>query len=201
MLYMPGYILEILNYEFDLKLGTTELDFLHRFLKGTSSVYGIYSELATQYVLRQDGKILSENVHIFQRLDSSLLGKGMAYKNVHKRIKRLAELRLIQEFDHKYPGTHGAKFYRITRKGLFFLIYSSRLYPSLIRLDNLIHYHGDPILETIFFPYFEDKSLSRYTPTFHFAISFYLAECCRFNIGTQLKALKKRRSAMKRVRV
>ena len=68
----------------------------------------------------------------------------MAYKNVHKRIKRLAELHLIEEFRHKYPGTHGAKFFKITSKGIFYLMYSSRLYPTSLRLENLIRYHGDP---------------------------------------------------------
>ena len=91
---MGGYISEILSYEPGLMVGTTELDFLHRFLKGECSAYTIYSELANPHVDSQDGKIFSRKVHIFHRLDSRLLGKGMAYKNVNKRIKRLAELHL-----------------------------------------------------------------------------------------------------------
>jgi hypothetical protein len=148
-------------------------------------VYRIYSELDNPPVLSQDGKIFPKYERIFHRIDSSLIGKGMAYKNVHKRVTRLADLHLIEEFDYKYPGTHGAKYYKITDKGIFYLIYSSRTYPDSLRLENLIRYHGDPVLETILFPYFEDKSLTRYTFTFLYALSSYLAECC----GTMLGAI------------
>jgi hypothetical protein len=180
---MGGYISEILSYEPNLMLGTTELDFLNRFLKGKCSAYTIYSELADPHVLSQDGIIFSENVHIFQRLDRRFLGKGMAYKNVHKRVARLAELHLIEQINYKYSGRHSAKFYKITPKGIFYLIYSSSLYPDSLRLENLIRYHGDPVLETILFPYFEDKSFARYTMIFLFAVSSYLAGCCETMLG------------------
>ena len=86
---MGGDISEILSYEPDLMVGTTELDFLHRFLKGECSAYTIYSELANPHVDSQDGKIFSRNVHIFHRLDSRLLGKGMGQQECPQEDKEI----------------------------------------------------------------------------------------------------------------
>ena len=196
---MSGYISEILNYEIDLVLGTTEVDFLQRFLKGKCSAYMIYSELANPHIESQDGNIYSENVHLFHRADSKLLGRRMAYKNVHTRIMRLAELHLIEKINHKYPGRHGAKFYKITRKGIFFLIYSSSFSPSSLRMDDLIRYHGDSVLETVLFPYFEDESLARHTARFFFAVSFYLVECCEIMLS-EIKDIREEKDHDKKTR-
>ena len=107
---MGGYMSEVLNYETDLHLGRTEMDFLQRFARGKASAYNIYSERG------------SEPYHT---LDQSLRTSTMAYKNVHKRVKRLVELGLIHEVTNRSfeERQHNAKDYGITDKGIFYVIY------------------------------------------------------------------------------
>ena len=45
----------------------------------------------------------------------------MRYKNVHKRVKRLHELKLIEITKRKNP-THGAIYYRLSTGGIYYLI-------------------------------------------------------------------------------
>jgi hypothetical protein len=112
------------------------------------------------------------------RLYSFLKSKrnSMAYKNVHKRVKRLEHLSLISEI--KSDSSHGSKFYKLTSEGLFYLL--SRF--SRIPLTWLIQYKDDVILKTLIFPYFEEHTLS--IISVQREISHYLQECCQMVVST-----------------
>lgn len=171
---MSGYISEVLSYEANLKLSSTETDFLYRIAKGACSVYKIYSELKTQTQFNANYN------SVFSRIDLDRIGKAMAYKNVHRRIMKLLKLRLIKEVNPlKLPGVHGAKYYTITSKGTFYLIYFRML---LLPIKDLPQYHGNIVLDTILFPYFDDHTLKRLTTRVMSHLALYLGECCEITL-------------------
>jgi hypothetical protein len=112
------------------------------------------------------------------KLYSSLKSKrnSMAYKNVHKRVKRLEQLSLISEI--KSDSSHGAKFYRLTSEGLFYLLSK---FPR-IPLTWLIQYKDNVILKALIFSYFEERTLSLISVQRE--ISHYLQECCQMVLST-----------------
>jgi hypothetical protein len=85
------------------------------------------------------------------------------YKNTHKRVKRLESLGLIEpvkETEIKAEDTkHGAKYYRITDAGMFYMFREggdkvSELLPSIIEA------HGNYLIfETFLYPYFKKETL------------------------------------------
>lgn len=168
------YTSEVSRYETDLSLSQIEIDFLQRIAQERCSAYSIFAELRNLETALKDNT--KKKVRILPRTDLKRTGKSMAYKNVHRRIHKLLEFRLIKEIKLKGSlNVHKAKVYEITSKGIFFLIYFKLF---LIRIDDLIQYHGDVILETILFPYFEDNTLKRSTTHFMSILSLYLGNCC-----------------------
>ena len=152
-----GYIQEIIAYQDpNMILGETERNFLNLFQDGPRSAYSIYS-----YFKERNQK--------------------KAYKNVHKTVSRLVALGLTrmltkqEETASNRLNIFRAKYYRITDKGLFYLILykSSGLSPSLLILfkDNIV-------LRNLLFQYFEKETIRRLTPRLYFAIVLYLVECC-----------------------
>lgn len=116
------------------------------------------------------------------KLHSLLKTKGisMAYKNVHKRVKRLEHLSLINEVKGGGRGDsfHGAKFYRLTSEGLFYLLH--RVSPILP--GWLVRYNDSVILKTLLFPYFEESSLNLLGVNIE--IGRYLQGCCEIILST-----------------
>lgn len=157
---LEGYMSEVIGYD-NTYLGPVEIVLLERFAKEKLSAYKIYSVLKA-------AKQIS------------------AYKNVHKRVKRLRELGLIAETrypqDH-FETYHGAIYYQITSKGIFYLIYSPL---SQLNLRDLMKYRNDVILNTLLFPFFEESTLERHTVRVFYAIVLYLFDCCE----TTLRAVK-----------
>lgn len=176
---MSAYISEVKGYESELWLSQTETDFLERIARERCSAYNIFRELQTPTVVERNHRIHTEDIKILSRTDPKRLGKPMAYNNVLRRIKRLLELRLIKETTSTQSNPRKAKFYGITSKGLFYLIHF-RLF--LLRTGDLTQHHGDVILETTLFPYFEDSTLKRCTVHFKSILSLYLGECCEITL-------------------
>jgi hypothetical protein len=184
---MSEYTREVSVYETNLWLSPTEVDFLERISKHPCSTYNIYLELKRPTIVERDDSIHPEDIKVLSRTDPERLGKGIAYKNVLTRIQRLLKFHLIKEItisEQKNP--HNAKVYEITSKGIFYLIHF-RLF--LLRTGDLTQYHGDVILETILFPYFEDSTLRRYTIHFKSIMSLYLSECCEITL-TEVKRIQ-----------
>lgn len=145
---------------------------------------------------KEDG--VRKKIRIFPRTDPECVGKSMAYKNVHRVLQKLQRLHSIKEVESKqFSGVHRAKYYTITSKGLFYLIYFKRFF---LRLESLIRYRNDVILDTILFPYFErDTFLRRYTTRFMFILAYYLGECCDLTLAA-VKDMREQKDIDKRER-
>ena len=98
--------------------------------------------------------------------------KPMAYKNAHKRIRRLHSLGLIQELKGTFK--HGAIKYELTSRGLFQLLLTKGLAPHVLNLhkDNII-------LEIILYQFFEVETIKKFITIPRFiALRNFLRECC-----------------------
>jgi hypothetical protein len=123
----------------------------------------------------------------------------MAYKNVHKRIKQLHSLKLIEQIKIKTKTLHNPKYYRLTTGGIFNLIYNGQIslsapgmfsliyngqlsleFPGIEKINKLFqNYSKNIIFRTILYPYFEEQSLSQIDSTIIIEdILDYLKKCC-----------------------
>ena len=99
--------------------------------------------------------------------------KGMAYKNVHTRVKRLLELNLITQMEVK----KGAKFYKISPYGLIHYI-------SYIITENhrfIIYNLDNPVMQYLLLQIFEKDTVNDFwnLKEFHSReIMQYLHDCC-----------------------
>jgi hypothetical protein len=104
----------------------------------------------------------------------------IAYKNIHKRIKRLESLEFIEPVKTKNTK-HGAIFYRISEAGMFQL-FIYRIYPILASfLHSILVNNGNySIFETFLYPYFRKETLTVTEPNYaiRLAIVNYLNSCC-----------------------
>jgi len=98
-----------------------------------------------------------------------------SYKNTHKRVKRLAQLKLIEEI--KGDHDRGAKYYRISAYGriafLAKLTSESRSYIT----DN----KNDILVRHLLFQFFEDETIDSFASLKEFPtidIGDYLHDCC-----------------------
>lgn len=90
---------------------------------------------------------------IFKKFNQSVTKKGIAYKNIHKRVKRLEKLNLIQPTNEKYD--RGAKHYKITPYGLTSLL-------CTYRPDDPDYIHSNKkniVISSLLLEYFEDDTI------------------------------------------
>lgn len=112
---------------------------------------------------------------VFKYYKETPLEKPMAYKNIHKRIKRLEEMKLIQPLEKNFE--RGAKHYEITTYGLF-------VYMSLFTSESakFIHHHKDNvILKSLLSEYFEEEtidSIRSLKDSNTVELGEYMYECC-----------------------
>ena len=149
-----GYILELGDYQ-EANLGDIESLFLRRIADGYTSAYNLFLYLKSPETHAHPHK------------------KPMAYKNVYKRVRRLEELKLI-EFEKK--AGRNAKHYKLTTKGLWYIISDVRTYDT----NLFLKYKDNIILQTLLYPYFEYETIEkcRHYSSLHSIISQYLRECC-----------------------
>ena len=99
---------------------------------------------------------------------------SMAYKNVHRRIRRIHEAGLIEEI--KKPGgyKHGAINYRLTSRGLMYL-FSELMTPK--NIDEIMFQHpGNTLFKFFVYDYFEKRTLEHSTQTLRFLLQDYIEE-------------------------
>jgi hypothetical protein len=118
---------------------------------------------------------------------SSLRGNSgeMAYKNVHKIVKHLHSLKLIElvgkkSINEERESIHNPKYYRLTTGGIFSLINNYLGNPGVEFTKKFIQNYSENILfRTLLNPYFEDQSLSHFDKrTIFEQILGYLNKCC-----------------------
>ena len=103
----------------------------------------------------------------------------MAYKNVHKRIKRLCVLELIKEAKGNFPRR--AKKYELTNKGLFQIMILGNVFGVAFNLTSPdFKYSNNIIITTILYQFFEVESIYKFmTPFRGILLAEYLRNCCR----------------------
>jgi hypothetical protein len=102
--------------------------------------------------------------------------KPMAYKNVHKRVKRLQDLNLIEEVKEKRGRWRNEIKYKVTPFGLFQRLLLVEVPVS--RAAILRRNKDSLILQTILYRYFEPKSIAKFESYALRIIANYLKKCC-----------------------
>lgn len=120
------------------------------------------------------------------------IGKGMAYKNVHSRVKILKELKRIEKDTEIQKPLRNAIPYKLTTSGLFYIIYKITNYP----VSLLTKYRNNIVLQTLLYRYFQDITIKRYGGRLQITLIQYLREACDItlygfvNAGVSEKALR-----------
>ena len=125
-------------------LGRTESMILDCFAnKDSQSVYGIFKEL----------------------------GKTIAYKDVHKRVKRLLQLKLIEQIDDHFE--RGAKHYRITPYGLITKLSGAiDIRPRFILINK-----KNVVIQSLLLQFFEEQTIESF---FRFLKEFPTEDICYY---------------------
>ena len=83
-------------------------------------------------------------------------GRKISYKNVHKRIKKLHSLGLIERLDGSESNKHAAIFYRLSSFGVYFSI---RNY--LAGIELLSNHSRNPLFDIILYRFISKKTLEQ----------------------------------------
>jgi DNA-binding PadR family transcriptional regulator len=135
-------------------LGDVESLFLIKIAGGPKSAYSLFSQLKSQ-------------------------SKPMAYRNVHKRLKRLEELKFIEQEKEEQKFKRNAIYYKLTTFGLFYILSK---HPISWEKDLLIKYREDIILKTLLYPYFEENTIENCGFMLRWLIAQYLRDCCNITL-------------------
>jgi hypothetical protein len=85
----------------------------------------------------------------------------ITYKNIHKRVKRLESLGLIELVEME-GVQHGAKYYQVSEEGLFRLFFQHALLDLtfLVNLPTIVEIHGNnSIFETFLYPFLGKETI------------------------------------------
>jgi hypothetical protein len=148
-----GYISEFLSVESTRIDGLDEF-FLSHILSGYTSVYKLHSLIKTEP-----------------------WNMSMAYKNVHKRIRRIYKGGLIEEIPKPGGYEHGAINYRLTSRGLMYL-FSELITPKNIH-EIMIKYPKNSLFKFFVYNYFEKETVEHSTQTLTSLLQNYMVECCQ----------------------
>jgi hypothetical protein len=147
-----GYINEITRVRFyPSRIDAIDEHLLSNILKGDTSVYKLYSKL-------------KEERH------------PMAYKNVHRRIKKLFESNLIEEIKAEDGFKHGARNYKVATRGLIYL-FSQAYVPH--EKSIFLSYSENVLFRTFVYPYFERRTIKSATYGLYRLIRNYLEQACQ----------------------
>jgi len=147
-----GYISEFLNPA-PIRLDILDEIFLSDILGGYTSAYKLHSKMR------------------------NTTSPSMAYKNVHKRIRRMHQGGLIEEMTQPGGYKHGAINYRLTSRGLVYL-FSELFTPKDIRAV-MVKYPTNSLFEFFVYDYFDRKTLEHSTVTLNSLLQNYIAEGCQ----------------------
>jgi hypothetical protein len=116
-------------------------------------------------------------------------GRSIAYKNVHKRIKKLYSIGLIDKVKknnaagsnsgniNDQNGKHGAIYYSLTQSGLFYIV-RKRLLTSDLRI--ILEHKKNTIFDFYLFSIMEIRTIEKLTDfSITDKIFTYLRDCCQ----------------------
>jgi len=150
-----GYISEVVEPRPMEDIGYLEEEFLEFVLEGTTSPYQIFRRLK-----KEDGM------------------QPIAYKNVHRRIRKLLDLNMIEEIKTLGGFKHGARNFRLTTRGIVY-IFSELGAPQSKSKILLSYYSANTLFKTFLYPYLEANTIKSATYSLFRLIENYLEECCR----------------------
>lgn len=145
---------ELINMTRDYQLGeipSNEKALIYRIINSEASTYRIAS---SKFRFRQ---------------------QNYQERNDYTGLKRLIELRYIEENQEQRKIFGGSMIYRFTTQGLLYIFANKLIYPPQL----LLNYSSGSLLKTLVFRYFETKTISQGTARFYEAITEYLNECAR----------------------
>lgn len=144
------------------------MQFLQMIAQEERSVYSIYSELNDGET--DNGKARKLPMIRTPNTDS------MSYKNVHKRVKRLQYLALIEQVTERKPKEREIK-YRLTSRGLFQQLLDYP-WPKYFVVLPLV-YKDEIILQTILYQYFELETVKKIIKIFgDLFFNGFIMKCC-----------------------
>jgi hypothetical protein len=126
-------------------------------------------------------RISASTYEVFKTLNTVSLAtrnKPASYKNIHKRVKRILQLNLIEEIIGQFE--RGAKHYRVSTYGL--ICYAGR---TITESDNHIKHNKKNIAIQSLLQFFEEKSIDSFILVKTFPareIRDYLRDCCAVTI-------------------
>lgn len=104
----------------------------------------------------------------------------MAYKNVHTRIKRLEELKLIEKAGE---AKYGAINYQLTTQGILYQVSRFVNIDGSLSWSDFLHYYSNNVtFETLILPYFEKDTIIHAGVQLYFAIVLYLGDCYQITL-------------------
>lgn len=145
---------ELINMTRDYQLGdipSNEKALIYRIINSDASIYRITS---SKFRFRQ---------------------QNTQERNDYSVLKRLIELRYVEENQEQRKIFGGSIVYRFTSHGLLYIFTNKLIYPPQL----LLNYSSNSVLKTLVFPYFEAKTISQGTARFYEAITEYLNECAK----------------------
>jgi hypothetical protein len=105
--------------------------------------------------------------------------KAVAYKNIHKRVKRLAQLKLIEPVEGHFE--RGAKYYKTSPQGL--ITYLGRVETEI---SDYLHNNMDNIvIRGLLLEFFNDETIDSFRTLKEFPtadIGEYLHDCCSYTL-------------------
>lgn len=161
---------EIKNYR-RITLGQREEQFLKMITEGEEgrSAYSIYSELNEGETNNGKARRIPEGI-LTPNTDS------MSYKNVHKRVKRLESLGLIEGMLERKQKGKEIK-YMVTSRGLFQQLLGYQWKGSFVVLPLI--YKDDIIIQTILYRYFELETVKKLIEIFGgWLFNSFIRKCC-----------------------
>lgn len=145
-----------------VELGDVEFEILSYFANGSS--------FSTYEVFKKFNKVRATSP--YTRAKTPTL-----YKNIHKRVKRLAQLKLIEETG-EYSDRR-AKHYRVSTYGL--ISFAGR---EITESDHHIkHNKKDIVIQCLLLQFFEEKTIDSASNPFSQEICYYLHDCCSVTIS------------------
>jgi len=161
---------EIKKYRRRISLGPREEQFLGMIIvsQGSASAYSIYSEL-------NDGETDNGKARKLPEIRTPHTD-SMSYKNVHKRIKRLQTLELIEPVQEQKQKGKEIK-YKPTSRGLFQELLGFEWYGS--SMVTPLNYKDDIIIQTILYRYFEFETIEVLMEIFGPSLFHdFVTKCC-----------------------
>jgi hypothetical protein len=128
-------------------------------------------------------RISASTYEVFKMLDTASLtarNKPASYKNIHKRVKRLAQLKLIEEIKGDFE--RGAKHYRVSTYGL--ISYAGRIITESD--EHIKRNKKDIAIQCLLLQFFEEKTIDSFNSLEAFPakeICDYLHDCCAATIN------------------